>query len=851
MGNAFAQSPSPGVLPVFIADDHAETFGWITRLVDLDESHALLLIDAHSDGTTAARSDTIRRDLRAVRSKAERAARVEAWRGSGRVQAYSWIEPLMPAPIAEVLWLPRWKLTAEESQVFRQAAAEDVDGRVEFERREAGELAARWQVREGAALGEWKPSLPVIVSIDLDFFVGQKAEDAAARFSAMWRQILTLPRLRGVSFAVSRPWLRDDAEAWRLLALALEEVRLVRGAVIEWEAFLPARRDDSLEARKYAAAGQPVPRLDLQAAPAEIAAHCLALGARLTLGRDQSRADRLWQEWRESIGSWEIQVEGGFRHTDGIWRAGRGAAGALWLTALSHEKPPARVRWWGLVPVHACYNLLPEMDLGKEFTAGADAWIRERRVFLAETTDAALAAEKWQALLQPADGFGRVRLEAEIETAAGWRHAAEAEIRVLPPGSAFRQGLGEQFGLPYAFGIGFVRSGALTGPDTHCGNDCANFLIAAWRRAGASLAWSDPLRLTAQLAPIARRATLQSEVRFSEAQAEAGIAIDFGRHAAALWEDRAPLGILTADDLVAHHLSGFPEVIPLGELARTRPKFTVSTLPPHDIRIALGGDIVLADLGDGALEELPALVREADLAVANLEGPPAEPQHPRRSVRYNFAFPKERLKDLQATGIDAVGLAHNHAADAGAEPLQTLEAMGGDLPIFGAGRNTGEAIRPWRIEVRGTPLAFLAVCGVEAEAARHHAAGVAALPAHESEIAAVLHELEAEGRTTIVLMHWGSEYSPTPHEEQRHWARWLIDRGADAIAGAHPHVVQPLDFHRGKPIAFSLGNAVYPEKLRGADSGAWLELRLDKRGRILGATLLPTKETQRAKETQR
>jgi hypothetical protein len=29
------------------------------------------------------------------------------------------------------------------------------------------------------------------------------------------------------------------------------------------------------------------------------------------------------------------------------------------------------------------------------------------------------------------------------------------------------------------------------------------------------------------------------------------------------------------------------------------------------------------------------------------------------------------------------------------------------------------------------------------------------------------------------------------------------------IAGSHPHVVQPLDHYRGRPIAYSLGNLVF------------------------------------------
>jgi poly-gamma-glutamate synthesis protein (capsule biosynthesis protein) len=38
----------------------------------------------------------------------------------------------------------------------------------------------------------------------------------------------------------------------------------------------------------------------------------------------------------------------------------------------------------------------------------------------------------------------------------------------------------------------------------------------------------------------------------------------------------------------------------------------------------------------------------------------------------------------------------------------------------------------------------------------------------------------------------------------------MIDAGADAVIGAHPHVPQTVDWYRGKPIVYSLGNFVFP-----------------------------------------
>ena len=49
----------------------------------------------------------------------------------------------------------------------------------------------------------------------------------------------------------------------------------------------------------------------------------------------------------------------------------------------------------------------------------------------------------------------------------------------------------------------------------------------------------------------------------------------------------------------------------------------------------------------------------------------------------------------------------------------------------------------------------------------------------------------------------------TPSARQRQLARLMIDHGADAVVGGHPHVTQGAETYRGKPIIYSLGNFVF------------------------------------------
>ena len=61
----------------------------------------------------------------------------------------------------------------------------------------------------------------------------------------------------------------------------------------------------------------------------------------------------------------------------------------------------------------------------------------------------------------------------------------------------------------------------------------------------------------------------------------------------------------------------------------------------------------------------------------------------------------------------------------------------------------------------------------------------------------------------IVSLHWGRETYMTPQASQVVMAKNIIDAGADAIWGHHPHVIQPIQFYQGKPIMYSTGNFTF------------------------------------------
>ena len=111
--HAFASSSQ---LPIYIEDSHAGSFYFLAEHLDLDRLHTFLLFDAHSDASAIFNSDAIRAAIRSADGLPTKKDLFRSWRESGKIQCYNWIEPLMPCPLAQVIWVPPYPLQA--AQIF-------------------------------------------------------------------------------------------------------------------------------------------------------------------------------------------------------------------------------------------------------------------------------------------------------------------------------------------------------------------------------------------------------------------------------------------------------------------------------------------------------------------------------------------------------------------------------------------------------------------------------------------------------------------------------------------------------------------------------------------------------------
>src|SRR5215813_5475412 len=200
-----AASAAAKVLPIYIEDNHAGTFYWLAKNIDLDQPYTLILFDAHSDASGIFDSDKIRDAIRNVASTQARQTLLDRWRGNGTVQCFNWIEPLMPAPIEKVIWVPAERLSESQIRERQETATGLLDGHLEAAPRKSGSLREAYVVSDFEHLEKQiDPNRRLIVTIDLDYFAGLAAAEQEQAFARIWNFVIERAKLSAITFAISR-----------------------------------------------------------------------------------------------------------------------------------------------------------------------------------------------------------------------------------------------------------------------------------------------------------------------------------------------------------------------------------------------------------------------------------------------------------------------------------------------------------------------------------------------------------------------------------------------------------------------------------------------------------------------
>ena len=178
-----------------------------------------------------------------------------------------------------------------------------------------------------------------------------------------------------------------------------------------------------------------------------------------------------------------------------------------------------------------------------------------------------------------------------------------------------------------------------------------------------------------------------------------------------------------------------------------------------------------------------------------------------------FNSPQEVGDAMIDAGFDLVSLATNHTMDRGeAGVLASVNYWENKKDIITSGQWSSwedrNAVRTY--EKNGIRYAFFSYTtltnGLNTPYGKEYLNNVYSDEKAKNDIDKVKDNVDV----IMVAMHWGVEYSLGVSEEQLRIANYLSSLGVDLIIGAHPHVVEPVEYINGGKtfVIYSLGNFI-------------------------------------------
>jgi poly-gamma-glutamate synthesis protein (capsule biosynthesis protein) len=241
----------------------------------------------------------------------------------------------------------------------------------------------------------------------------------------------------------------------------------------------------------------------------------------------------------------------------------------------------------------------------------------------------------------------------------------------------------------------------------------------------------------------------------------------------------------------------------------------------------------MMERGEDPFADFAGFFSGADIRVVNLECVVATTGSA-GDKNYTFrAHP--RVLPVLKRHFDVMALANNHSGDFGREAFAEMLGLIGQagLAQVGGGLNLAQAHTPLVLERKGVRIALLAYNEFMPRSFEADFDAPGSAWSEDEQVVADIRRARSfyQADVVIPIMHWGWENEPIANARQRQLARTMIDAGADAVIGGHPHVTQDIERYLGKPIVYSVGNFVMKETDNARQRQGWLlRLDIDKQG---------------------
>lgn len=259
-------------------------------------------------------------------------------------------------------------------------------------------------------------------------------------------------------------------------------------------------------------------------------------------------------------------------------------------------------------------------------------------------------------------------------------------------------------------------------------------------------------------------------------------------------------------------------------------KRIINSIPNSEkINIAFVGDVIIHErirkreekTGEGFYkiwENIQSYLQQADFVYANLEGPVA-PEYGGATGFPLFNFPESIIPSLKNYGINIVSTANNHSLDRQAKGVRrTIENLNKynllHVGTVGNSQVGEEALELWWkiTPINEFRVAWIA-CTEMTNGIRDKENQVLYCYKDREQIKTMIQKLKDQVDIIILTPHWGEEDTFIVESNRTIWAKKMLDYGATAVVGSHPHVVQKVEQYvtadqRQTVIAYSLGNFI-------------------------------------------
>lgn len=200
-----------------------------------------------------------------------------------------------------------------------------------------------------------------------------------------------------------------------------------------------------------------------------------------------------------------------------------------------------------------------------------------------------------------------------------------------------------------------------------------------------------------------------------------------------------------------------------------------------------------------------------------------------------FNSPQEVGDAFVDAGFNLVSLATNHTMDKGEQGvLNSVAYWKTKSGVVSSGQWSSDEERNQSIatihEVNNIKYAFISYTiwtnGLNTPTEKEYLNNLYSEEKAKADIEAVRDKVDF----VIVAMHWGTEYSFKVDAKQEEIANYLSSLGVDLIIGAHPHVIQTVEYINNKKtfVVYSLGNFISDQNDVDNFTGLAFEVTLKK-----------------------